>query len=71
METNHNGVEELLNEYDISRLTKMSVASVRRWRLLREGPRYLKLGSSVRYRREDVLSWLASRPGGGESSETR
>ena len=67
----HNAVENLLNEYDIARITRMSVASVRRWRLLRQGPKYLKLGSAVRYRREDVLAWLASRPTGGDQRETR
>ena len=58
--------ETLLNEHDVARITGLSVASVRRWRLLREGPRFLKLGSAVRYRREDITRWLASRPTGGE-----
>lgn len=56
----------LLNEYDVARITGLSVASVRRWRLLRQGPKYLKIGSAVRYKREDVLAWLESRPTGGE-----
>ncbi|MBZ5604447.1 MAG: helix-turn-helix domain-containing protein [Acidobacteriia bacterium] len=64
-------LEELLNEHDVSRITGLSVASVRRWRLLRQGPRFLKIGSAVRYRREDVASWLATRPTGGEHRETR
>ena len=38
---------------------QLSVASVRRWRLLRTGPKYLKIGTAVRYRREDV-EWLNS-----------
>jgi predicted DNA-binding transcriptional regulator AlpA len=56
---------ELLTERDVARVTGMSVASVRRWRLRREGPRYLKLGAAVRYRPEDVAAWLDSRPTGG------
>jgi predicted DNA-binding transcriptional regulator AlpA len=69
----HNSVENLLNEHDVARITGLSVASVRRWRLLRQGPRYLKIGSAVRYRSEDVKAWLASRPTGGEvlTSESR
>ncbi len=65
--------EALLNEHDVARITGLSVASVRRWRLLRQGPKYLKIGSAVRYRREDITAWLASRPTGGEgrSPETR
>ena len=61
-----NTLEELLNEHDVARVTGLSVASVRRWRLLRQGPKYLKLGSAVRYRAEDISAWLASRPTGGE-----
>jgi len=68
-----NTIEELLTEHDVARITGLSVASVRRWRLLRQGPRYLKLGSAVRYRSEDISAWLASRPTGGErrSPESR
>ena len=62
----HNAIENLLNEHDVARITGLSVASVRRWRLLRQGPPYLKIGSAVRYRREHVASWLETRPRGGE-----
>jgi len=61
-----NTLEELLTEHDVARITGLSVASVRRWRLLRQGPRYLKIGSAVRYRPEDITAWLGSRPTGGE-----
>ena len=60
-------IEDLLNEHDVARITGLSVASVRRWRLLRQGPRYLKIGAAVRYNREDVAAWLKSRPTGGEN----
>src|SRR5262249_55069133 len=40
----HNPIETLLNEDDVARITGLSVASVRRWRLLRQGPKYLKIG---------------------------
>ena len=66
MSAAHNGIEILLNEYDVARITRLSVASVRRWRLLRQGPKFLKIGSAVRYRAEDVTTWLGSRPSGGE-----
>jgi predicted DNA-binding transcriptional regulator AlpA len=66
MGTIENTLETLLNEHDVARITGLSVASVRRWRLLRLGPQYLKIGSAVRYRPEDVTAWLASRPTGGE-----
>ena len=55
----------LLNEFDVARVTALSVASVRRWRLFKRGPKYMKIGASVRYRAEDVRAWLESRPTGG------
>ena len=65
METIHNAIENLLGEYDVARITGLSVASVRRWRLLRKGPKYLKIGAAVRYKTEDISAWIASRPTGG------
>ncbi len=65
MAIEHN-LSELLTEHDVARVTGLSVASVRRWRLLRQGPRYLKIGSAVRYKPEDVAAWLQTRPTGGE-----
>jgi predicted DNA-binding transcriptional regulator AlpA len=65
MATASNNFETLLNEHDVARITGLSVASVRRWRLLRQGPRFLKIGAAVRYRTEDIRAWLESRPVGG------
>ncbi len=58
-------LENLLNEHDVARIIGMSVASVRRWRLCRQGPKYLKVGAAVRYKPEDISAWIASRPSGG------
>ena len=69
MTTADNTLETLLNEHDVARITGLSVASVRRWRLLRQGPKYLKIGSAVRYRREDVALWIETRPTGGEAHQ--
>ncbi len=63
--TIQNTLEELLTEHDVARITGLSVASCRRWRLLRLGPKYLKIGAAVRYRPEDIAAWLESRPSGG------
>ena len=54
---------ELLNEHQVAGYVQLSVASVRRWRLFRTGPKYLKIGAAVRYRRDDVETWLSSCPG--------
>jgi len=69
MQALRNGIENLLNEHDVARITGLSVASVRRWRLFRQGPKYLKIGAAVRYRPEAISEFLASRPtGGGEEA---
>jgi predicted DNA-binding transcriptional regulator AlpA len=57
--------EPLMDERGLSELTGMSLATLRRWRLLNRGPRYIKLSNAVRYRPEDVKAWLESRPAGG------
>src|ERR1700733_292763 len=67
MATENNNLETLLSEHDVKHITGLSLASIRRWRLNRRGPRFLKLGSAVRYRREDINAWLASLPTGGSS----
>ena len=64
-----NTLEELLTEHDVARITGLSVASARRWRLLRQGPKYLKIGAAVRYKPEDITAWLESRPSGGGPTE--
>ena len=52
----------LLNEHQLAAQFNISVATVRRWRLLRQGPKWLKLGSAaVRYRPEDVQAYLDGR----------
>jgi predicted DNA-binding transcriptional regulator AlpA len=66
MGTIRNTLIHLLNEYEVAETFSVSVATVRRWRLLRQGPKYLKLGAAVRYKPEDILAWLESRPSGGE-----
>jgi predicted DNA-binding transcriptional regulator AlpA len=67
MATVNKTVETLLNEHDVARITGMSVATVRRWRLQNRGPRYLKLGASIRYPPQALAAWLKSRPMGGET----
>ncbi len=58
----------LLNERDISRITGMSLATVRRWRLQRQGPRFIKIGAAVRYWPADLMAWLNSRPASSEAA---
>jgi predicted DNA-binding transcriptional regulator AlpA len=49
-----NAIETLLTEQEVAKLLKVSVATIRRRRLFRQPPEYLKIGASVRYRREAI-----------------
>ena len=65
MSTNHSAFERLLNDHEVAALIGVSIATVRRWRLLRRGPRYLRIGVLIRYRPESIREWLDARPTGG------
>ena len=43
-----------LNQIDLARRWRISPRTLERWRWLREGPRYLKLGGRVLYRVSDI-----------------
>jgi hypothetical protein len=55
----------LMTENEVSKRLNVSLASLRRWRLLKRGPAFLKVGSLVRYQPEELEAWLASLPTGG------
>ena len=58
----------LMTEQQVAQQLHVSLASLRRWRLERRGPRFIKVSSLVRYRPEDLEEWLRGLPAGG--SET-
>ena len=43
-----------------------SIHTLRWWRRIGRGPAFVRIGGRVFYRPEDIESWLASRPRGGE-----
>lgn len=55
----------LLTEPEVAERLRVSLACLRRWRLERRGPRFLKLGSRVRYPAEELDRWLETLPVGG------
>ena len=61
-------MHNLLTEEEVAKRLSVSLASVRRWRLERRGPQFIKVGSLVRYRPEAFESWLASLPTGGSQT---
>jgi predicted DNA-binding transcriptional regulator AlpA len=58
-ETVTHTIEQLLTEHDVARLLKVSVATIRRRRLLRLPPFPVKIGSSVRYKPSSIAMLIA------------
>lgn len=50
----------LCDEREAAKIISCSVALLRKWRLFREGPAYVKIGRLVRYRQEDLAAFLES-----------
>jgi len=59
-----------LTESQVSERTRISLGTLRRWRLENKGPRYHKFGSLVRYAEDDLTNWEDAQPIGGVD-ETR
>jgi excisionase family DNA binding protein len=58
----------LLTESEVAQLMQVSLARLRKWRVEKRGPRFIKIGSLVRYRSADLQQWLSSLPTGGDGS---
>jgi hypothetical protein len=52
----------MLTEGDVAQMLTISLASVRRRRLLNQPPMAIKVGRSVRYRLTDVLAFVDECP---------
>ena len=62
-------MQNFLTEKQVAQQIKVSLASLRRWRLLQRGPRFVKVGALVRYRAEDLEQWLETLPAGGTAPQ--
>lgn len=58
-------VEKFYNEKELALRLGVSVATLRKWRMLAQGPKYRKLGKSVRYAENDIAQYLTECPSGG------
>jgi predicted DNA-binding transcriptional regulator AlpA len=58
-----------LSDRQVAGILNISISTVRRWRLLGHGPQWIKLGSSVRYKVEDLAEFIDSLPTGGGKAE--
>lgn len=49
---------EVMDEFALADFLGLTVATLRKWRWLRSGPKFVKVGRLIRYRRTDVDAWL-------------
>jgi hypothetical protein len=49
-----------LNQIDLARRWRISPRTLERWRWLKQGPAYVKLGGHVVYRLEDIEAYEAA-----------
>lgn len=52
--------DQLFDELALSYRTGISLRTLKRWRMVGEGPPFLKLGHLVRYRESDYEKWLTA-----------
>jgi hypothetical protein len=49
--------DDLLNEVEASDILRISVRTLQSWRCKGIGPRFTRIGRSIRYRRGNLLDW--------------
>ena len=54
-------INDILKTAEAADYTRFAVATLERLRLQGNGPRFIKAGKSVRYRKADLDAWLESR----------
>ena len=55
---------ELATRAQVAAFMQLSLPTLARWAVEGTGPRFMKLGGAVRYRREDVLDWIRGNEAG-------
>ena len=53
--------KKFINENEVSRITGLSVQTLRNWRFQGKGIPYVKAGRSVRYLYQDVIAYMEDR----------
>ncbi len=51
--------QRLLNEREVASSCSISVLTLRKWRSVKRGPKFIKISNLVRYRPEDIDAWIA------------
>ena len=50
----------MLKDTDVAIALGVSVSTIRKWRIQKLGPKYLKIGASIRYRPQDIAEFILS-----------
>jgi len=50
--------DALLNEAQASDFLNLSIRTLQAWRGRSAGPRYVRTGRAIRYRRSDLVAWI-------------
>jgi predicted DNA-binding transcriptional regulator AlpA len=50
--------DEILDTDQVAALLQIRASTLKRWRLVKKGPRYFRAGRHVRYRLSSVLAWV-------------
>jgi excisionase family DNA binding protein len=62
------GPPALLTTEEVAELLRLSVSILNKWRLAGRGPQFVKVGTRVRYRLEDVAIFIAASTRGSTSA---
>jgi predicted DNA-binding transcriptional regulator AlpA len=60
-----------LTENEVAKILRVSVATMRRRRLQKQPPNWIKIGASVRYTPQSISAFLKSLPAGGGHQEVK
>jgi excisionase family DNA binding protein len=61
----------LLIDIEVAEYLSVSVSTVRRWRLRGGGPRWIRIGSSIRYPAAGLHAFVVGLPSGGGAEAMR
>lgn len=50
--------DALLHEEQAAEFLKLSVRTLQAWRVKSTGPRFVRAGRAIRYRRRDLIAWI-------------
>ena len=50
--------DSLVTETQTAELLNISIRTLQAWRIKLTGPRFVRVGRAIRYRRSDLLAWI-------------